>query len=131
MNTVEQQVGLREGKRPLKASPLVCSGGRFKPVSVRLRRLCFPHRPRREHYIGSISTISSRKAFKEREKGCADQEGNTQQTVVKVSWGTSLVVQWLKLCTPNAGAEGSITGSHMPELGVRTQQLKVTSLIRV
>ena len=38
----------------------------------------------------------------------------------KYLWGTSLVVQWLRLCTPNAGTPGSIpgqgTGSHMPQL---------------
>ena len=36
--------------------------------------------------------------------------------------GTSLVVQWLRLCAPNAGDPGSIpgwgTGSHMPQLRV-------------
>ena len=34
--------------------------------------------------------------------------------------GTSLVVQWLRLCTPNAGGSGSIPGqgtrSHMLQL---------------
>ena len=34
--------------------------------------------------------------------------------------GTSLVVQWLRLCAPNAGGPGSIPGhgtrSHMPQL---------------
>ena len=33
---------------------------------------------------------------------------------------TSLVVQWLRLCAPNAGGQGSILGhgtrSHMPQL---------------
>ena len=37
--------------------------------------------------------------------------------------GTSLVVQWLRLCTPNAGSPGSIpgqgTGSHVPQLRPR------------
>ena len=51
------------------------------------------------------------------ERGCGDQEGNTQQTDTG-ELGTSLVVQWLKLCTPSAGGEGSIVGSHMPQLGV-------------
>ena len=36
--------------------------------------------------------------------------------------GTSLVVQWLRLCIPNAGGLGSIPGqgtrSHMPQLKV-------------
>ena len=34
--------------------------------------------------------------------------------------GTSLVVQWLRLCAPNAGGPGSIPGqgtrAHMPQL---------------
>ena len=36
--------------------------------------------------------------------------------------GTSLVVQWLRLCAPNAGDSGLIPGqgtiSHMPQLRV-------------
>ncbi|TEA28872.1 hypothetical protein DBR06_SOUSAS4010089, partial [Sousa chinensis] len=43
--------------------------------------------------------------------------------------GTSLVVQWLRLHTPNAGSPGSIPGqgtrSHMPQLRVRVPQLKI------
>ena len=43
--------------------------------------------------------------------------------------GTSLVVQWLRLCTPNSGGLGSIPGqgtrSHMPQLRVRMPQLKI------
>ena len=35
-------------------------------------------------------------------------------------WGTSLVVKWLRLSTPNAGGPGLIPGqgtrSHMPQL---------------
>ena len=35
-------------------------------------------------------------------------------------WGTSLVVQWLRLSTPSAGGPGLIPGqgtrSHMPQL---------------
>ena len=42
--------------------------------------------------------------------------------------GTSLVVQWLRLPTPNGGCLGSIPGqgtiSHMPELRVHMPQLK-------
>ena len=38
------------------------------------------------------------------------------------------MVQWLKLCSPNAGGLGSIPGqgtrSHMPKMGVRKLQLK-------
>ena len=40
--------------------------------------------------------------------------------------GTLLVVQWLRLCTPNVGGPGSIphqgTGSHMLQLRVRMLQ---------
>ena len=43
--------------------------------------------------------------------------------------GTSLVVQWLRLCAPNAGGQGSILGkgtrSHMPQLRVHMLQLKI------
>ena len=39
-----------------------------------------------------------------------------------------MVVQWLRLCTPNAGGLGLIpsqgTRSHMPQLRIRTLQLK-------
>ena len=42
--------------------------------------------------------------------------------------GTSLVVQWLRLCAPNAGGPGSIPGqgsrSHMQQLRARMPQLK-------
>ncbi|TEA28488.1 hypothetical protein DBR06_SOUSAS2010115, partial [Sousa chinensis] len=41
----------------------------------------------------------------------------------------SLVVQWLRLCTPNAGGLGLIprqgTRSHMPQLRVHVLQLKI------
>ena len=43
--------------------------------------------------------------------------------------GTSLVVQWLRLCAPSAGGLGSIPGqgtrSHMPQLRIRMPQLKI------
>ena len=46
------------------------------------------------------------------------------QTYFKLSLGTSLVVQWLKLCAPNLGGSGSTTGqgprSHMPQLRPQT-----------
>ena len=42
--------------------------------------------------------------------------------------GTSLVVQWLSLCTPNAGDVGKIPGqrtrSHIPKLRVHMLQVK-------
>ena len=44
--------------------------------------------------------------------------------------GTSLVVQWLRLCTPNAGGLGSIPGggtrSHMLQLRVHQPQQRMT-----
>ena len=43
--------------------------------------------------------------------------------------GISLVVQWLRLCTPNAGGPGLIPGqgtrSHMLQLRVHMLQLKI------
>ena len=43
-------------------------------------------------------------------------------------WGTSLVVQWLRLHDPNAGTSGSIPGqgtrSRMAQLRVHMPQLK-------
>ena len=43
--------------------------------------------------------------------------------------GTSLMVQWLRLLTPNAGSPGSVPGqgtrSRMPKLRVRMPQLKI------
>ena len=43
--------------------------------------------------------------------------------------GTSMVVQWLRLCAPDAGGPGLISGqgtrSHMPQLRVRRPQLKI------
>ena len=43
--------------------------------------------------------------------------------------GTSLGIQWLRLCTPNTKGLGSIpswgTRSHMPQLGVHMPQLRV------
>ena len=48
--------------------------------------------------------------------------------IENVRVGTSLVVQWLRLHTPNAGGPGSIPGegtrSHMLQLRVRMPQLK-------
>ncbi|TEA37609.1 hypothetical protein DBR06_SOUSAS5310036, partial [Sousa chinensis] len=48
--------------------------------------------------------------------------------LLKVVLGTSLVVQWLRLHTPNAGGLGSIPGqgtrSHTSQLRVRMLQLK-------
>ena len=40
--------------------------------------------------------------------------------------GTSLVVQWLRLCAPNAGSiPGQVTRADMPQLGVYMPQVKI------
>ena len=46
-----------------------------------------------------------------------------RRKLIRIEWlGTSLVVQWLKLCTPNAGSPGLISGqetrSQIPQLRV-------------
>ena len=50
-------------------------------------------------------------------------------TIKRRHLGTSLVVQWLRLHTPNAGGLGSIPGqgtrSHMLQLSVRILQPKI------
>ena len=47
--------------------------------------------------------------------------------------GTSLVVQWLRLCTPTAGSLGSVPGqgtrSRTPQLSVHMPQLKSYMLL--
>ena len=44
-------------------------------------------------------------------------------------WGTSLLVQWLRLRTPNAGGPGGIpalgTRSHMPQLKILHAETKI------
>ena len=51
------------------------------------------------------------------------------EAIFKNTYGTSLVVQWLRLCAPNAGGPGSIpvrgTRSHMLQLRVYMPQLKI------
>ena len=48
---------------------------------------------------------------------------------IKEEVGTSLVVKWLRLCTPKAGGLGSIPGqgtrSHMLQLRFHMLQLKI------
>ena len=48
------------------------------------------------------------------------QEGDLGVCFLKIAVGTSLVVQWIRLCTPNAGGLGLIPGqrtrTHMPQL---------------
>ena len=48
--------------------------------------------------------------------------------IKKVRRGTSLVAQWVRLHTPNAGGPGSIPGqgtrSHLPQLTARSPQLE-------
>ena len=45
--------------------------------------------------------------------------GGMYLNIIKATYGTSLVVQWLRLHVPNAGSLGSIPGqgtrSHMPQ----------------
>ena len=55
--------------------------------------------------------------------------GEREKRVKKKEEGTSLVVQWLGLCAPNAGGPGSVPGqgarSHLPQLRVCMPQLKI------
>ena len=49
--------------------------------------------------------------------------------IIKIKIGTSLVVQWLRLCAPNTGGPGLIPGrgtrSHKPQLSVFMLQRKL------
>ena len=51
------------------------------------------------------------------EKSCSSLKKSTNQSI---NLGTFLVVQWLRLCSPNEGGPGSIPGlgtrSHVPQL---------------
>ena len=42
-------------------------------------------------------------------------------------WGTSLVVQWLSLCTPTAGGAGSIPGwgTKVPHAAQRSKRKQI------
>ena len=60
------------------------------------------------------------------------QEGHRRLVVMSSKWdlpGTSLVVQWLRLCIPKAGGPGWIpdqgSRSHMLQLRVRMLQMKI------
>ena len=48
--------------------------------------------------------------------------------ILKTRSGTSVMAQWLRLCTPNAGGPDLITGQgarpHMPQARVPTLQLR-------
>ena len=63
------------------------------------------------------------------ELGSTDFWNDGNSNVFRVGLGTSLVVQALRLCTPNAGGSGPIpgqvTGSHTPQLRVCTSQLNI------
>ena len=52
--------------------------------------------------------------------GLAALPGAYTQSILRVTWGPALKVQWLGLCVPNVGALGSILGqgtrSHMFQL---------------
>ena len=58
------------------------------------------------------------------------QKNHKNQALKKAHSGTSLVVQWLRLCTPNAGGPGSIPGqgtrSHMPQLKILHDTTKIS-----
>ena len=49
--------------------------------------------------------------------------------------GTSLVVQWLRFCAPNAGDSGLVpsrgTGSHIPHVKVCMPQLKILHAAKI
>lgn len=53
----------------------------------------------------------------------------TSKFITSISWGTSLMVQWLRLCAPNAGGLGSIPGegirSHTPQLEIPNAATKI------
>ena len=63
------------------------------------------------------------------EKGAIDWRWEEITGNRKVGWGTSLAVQWLRLCAPSAVAPGLIPGqetsSHMLQLRVHMPQLKI------
>ena len=50
-------------------------------------------------------------------------------SILKTTWGTSPVVQWLRLCVPKAAGMGSIPGqgtrSHRPQLRICQLWLKI------
>ena len=54
---------------------------------------------------------------------------DTNQHIYKTKTGTSLLVQWLRLHTPNAGGPGSIPGqgtrSHMLQLNIPYTEMKI------
>ena len=54
---------------------------------------------------------------------------NWTATCIRMKLGTSCMVQWVRLCTPNAVGPGSIPGqgtrSHMPQLSVHMLQLSI------
>ena len=56
--------------------------------------------------------------------GVGRREDTLKCSLKKKGRGTSLVVQWLRLCTPNAGGPSLIPGrgtrSHMPQLRCST-----------
>ena len=55
-------------------------------------------------------------------------------SILKTTWGTSPVVQWLRLCVPKAGGVGSIPGQgtrfHRPQLRICQLWLKIPHAAR-
>ena len=71
-------------------------------------------------FLGSQMTADSDCSHEVERRLLLGRKAMTNLDSVLKSKGTSLVAQWLRLCSPNAGGLGSIpgrgTGSYMPWL---------------
>ena len=72
------------------------------------------------HLLGWVTLCAGSNVYYIHPSGCGSL-ASEENSVSKLGLGgTSLMVQWLRLCAPNAGALGSIPGqgvrSHMPQL---------------
>ena len=69
-------------------------------------------------FLGSQMTADSDCSHEVERRLLLGRKAMTNLDSVLKSKGTSLVAQWLRLCSPNAGGLGSIpgrgTGSYMP-----------------
>ena len=78
-------------------------------------------RPGAIFHLFRLWTLTAKQNHENRGGGGEGQAGNLQNhpTFSKGTEGTSLVVQWLRLCTPNEGGLGSAPGqlirSHTPQ----------------
>ena len=110
---------------PTVFDPMDCS-----PLSMEFSRLKYwsglPFPPPREssqpkhqtwvsHTAGRFFTVWATREASEESK-----RSSNEKLMIKAHSGTSLVVQWLRLCTPNAGGLSSIPGqgsrSHLLQL---------------